>query len=108
MLILFDQGTPIGLRNSLRHHTVRTALEQGWSTLENGKLLLEAEKAGFDVLLTTDKNIGYQQNLTQRRIAIVALGRNRWSLIRPCLERIVDAIDSAQPGTHVIVDVPGR
>jgi hypothetical protein len=108
MLVLFDQGTPIGIRHSLRHHTVKTALEQGWSTLENGALLREAEKAGFDVLLTTDNNMVYQQNLSQRKIAVVSIGRNRWSLIRPFLDRIVKAVDAAKPGTHVIVDIPGR
>jgi hypothetical protein len=108
MLVLFDQGTPVGIRRYLEHHTVKTALEQGWSRLENGDLLREAEKAGFDVLLTTDKNMGHQQNLSQRKIAIVSLGRNRWSLIRPFLDRIVKAVDAAKPGTHVIVEIPGR
>jgi len=108
MLVLFDQGTPVGIRRYLEHHSVKTALEQGWSTLENGDLLREAEKAGFDVLLTTDKNMVYQQNLSQRKIAIVSIGRNRWSLIRPFLDQIVKAVDAAKPGTHVIVDIPGR
>jgi hypothetical protein len=108
MLVLFDQGTPIGIRRYLDHHIVKTALEQGWSTLENGDLLREAEKAGFDVLLTTDKNIGYQQNLSRRKIAIVSLGRNRWSLIRPSLDRIVKAVDEAKAGTYIVVDIPGR
>jgi hypothetical protein len=77
MLVLFDQGTPVGIRDSLPTHTVRTAHEQGWSTLLNGDLLRVAEQAGFDVLLTTDKNLVYQQNLSEREIAIVVLGRNR-------------------------------
>jgi hypothetical protein len=55
MLILFDQGTPVGIRNSLPGHDVKTARQQGWSTLLNGELLRVAEEAGFDVLLTTDK-----------------------------------------------------
>ena len=81
MLILFDQGTPVGIRDSLHGHVVKTAQEQGWNRLLNGELLREAEEAGFDVLLTTDKNLIYQQNLTERKIAIVVLGRSRWSLI---------------------------
>jgi hypothetical protein len=108
MLVLFDQGTPIGIRRHLDHHIVKTALEQGWSTLENGDLLREAEKAGFDVLLTTDKNMVYQQNLSERKIAIVSIGRNRWSLIRPFLDRIVKTVDEAKPGTYAVVDIPGR
>jgi|SRR5713226_10601795 len=71
MLILFDQGAPIGIRTILQPHTVRTAAEQGWSTLLNGELLRAAEDAGFDVLLTTDTNIPFQQNLDGRRLAIV-------------------------------------
>jgi len=81
MRILFDQGTPVGIRNSLRDHEVATARQQGWSTLLNGELLRLAEEAGFDVLLTTDQNLAYQQNLRNRKIAIVALTRNRWSLV---------------------------
>jgi hypothetical protein len=63
MLILFDQGTPDPLRRFLRGHRVISAREQGWSTLVNGELLRVAEQAGFDLFLTTDKNLFYQQNL---------------------------------------------
>ena len=62
MLILFDQGTPVGIRDSLHGHVIKTAQEQGWNRLLNGELLREAEETGFDVLLTTDKNLVYQQN----------------------------------------------
>jgi hypothetical protein len=74
MLILFDQGTPLPLGAFLTGHTVKTAAEQGWSTLANGKLLDAAEAAGFEVLVTTDKNLPHQQNLARRRLAIVVLG----------------------------------
>lgn len=107
MLILFDQGTPVGIRDSLSKHTVKTAREQGWSTLLNGELLREAEKAGFEVLLTTDKNLVYQQNLSGRKIAIVALGQPRWSLIQRVLDRISDAVDAAKPGSYTLIDVSG-
>jgi hypothetical protein len=108
MLILFDQGTPVGVRDSLHGHTVRTASEQGWSTLLNGELLREAEQAGFDVLLTTDKKLIYQQNLSVRKIAVVALGRNRWSLIQPMLERIRQAVEAAKPGSYTLVEIPSH
>jgi hypothetical protein len=100
MLILFDQGTPVGIRDSLPGHIVKTAHQQGWSTLLNGELLRVAEEAGFDVLLTTDKDPAYQQNLAQRKIAIVALGRNRWSLIQPALQRIADGVNAARLGSY--------
>ena len=66
MLILFDNGTPRGIARELDGHTVREARENGWDVLRNGELLDAAEAAGFDILLTTDKNIRYQQNLTGR------------------------------------------
>jgi len=108
MLILFDQGTPVAIRNALTGHAVKTAYEQGWSTLLNGELLRVAEEAGFDVLLTTDKNLAYQQNLGGRKIAIVALGRNRWSLIEPVLGRISEVVGQARPGSYVLVEIPAR
>lgn len=100
MLLLFDQGTPVGIRNALRGHVVKTAYEQGWSTLLNGELLRVAEEAGFEVFLTADKNLIYQQNLSNRKIAIVALGRSRWSLLKPALHRISDALNAAKPGSY--------
>jgi len=77
MLVLFDQGTPVGIRQCLREHTVRTAAEQGWSTLLNGQLLRAAEAAGFDVLLTTDTKLPFQQNLEGRKLSVVVLSKNR-------------------------------
>ena len=108
MLVLFDQGTPVGIRNALHGHVVKTAHEQGWSTLLNGGLLRSAEDAGFEVLLTTDKNLIYQQNLGSRKIAIVVLGKSRWSLIEPELHRVSDAVNTAQPGSYTLVEIPGR
>ena len=75
MRILFDQAVPVPLRPYLEGHPIRTAAQQGWDTLRNGVLLTTAEDAGFDVLVTTDKNMRYQQNLAGRKIAIVVLGQ---------------------------------
>ncbi len=105
MLILFDQGTPVGIRESLHGHVIKTAQEQGWNRLLNGELLRQAEEAGFDVLLTTDKNLVYQQNLSERKIAIVVLGRSRWSLIERVLERVVAAVDAAKPETYNLIEI---
>jgi hypothetical protein len=74
MLVLFDQGAPVPLRPFLTGHTVETASQRGWDKLKNGELLEAAEEAGFEVLVTPDKNIRYQQNLGFRRIALVVLG----------------------------------
>jgi hypothetical protein len=107
MLVLFDNGTPRGIARALEGHTVRETREHGWDIFRNGELLDAAEAAGFDALLTTDKNIRYQQNLTGRRIAIVVLGKSRWRLIRLSLEQIVAAVDAATPGSYTEVDIPG-
>ena len=107
MLILFDQGTPVAIRHCLLEHTVKTAREQGWSMLTNGELLLAAEEAGFDALLTTDTNLPFQQNLKDYKIAVVVLSQNRWKLIQPMLPRIAGAIEYAKPRTCSVVAIPG-
>jgi hypothetical protein len=107
MLILFDQGTPVGIRHALTHHIVKTAREQGWSTLLNGELLRAAEEAGFHVLLTSDTNLPLQQNLEGKKLAVVVLSKNRWKLIRAAPPQIAGAIESAKPGTCSVVQISG-
>ena len=89
MLILFDHSTPAPLRSYLKGHTVTEARDRGWDRLTNGELLNEGEAAGFALLLTADKNIRYQQNLTGRKIAIVVLSTPQWPVLRQYLERVV-------------------
>jgi hypothetical protein len=108
MLVLFDHGTPRGIARALQGHTVKEAKAQGWDTLSNGDLLRVAEEAGFDVLLTTDTNLPYQQNLEGRRLAIVILSKNRWSLVHPMMQEIANAVNAARPGTCAVVDIPAR
>jgi hypothetical protein len=67
MRVLFDNGTPRSVAAALSDHTVEEARARGWDTLKNGELLDAAEAAGFDVFVTTDRNIRHQQNLTHRR-----------------------------------------
>jgi hypothetical protein len=98
MRVLLDQGTPVGIGEQLSKHEVKTAAEQGWSSLSNGQLLSAAEQAGFSVLVTTDTNIRFQQNMAGRQIAIVALSPNRWTLMRARLSEIVEAVETAKPG----------
>ncbi len=73
MRILFDQGTAVPLRRSLSGHDVATAYELGWSTVTNGDLIRLAEQEGYELLITTDTNLRYQQNLKDRNLAILAL-----------------------------------
>jgi hypothetical protein len=108
MMILFDHGTPRGIARFLAEHTVKESRAQGWDRLTNGELLQAAEDAGFDVLLTTDKNIiRYQQNLLNRRIAIVVLGKARWRLIKLVMADVVAAVNAARPGSYTEVAIPG-
>src|SRR5271166_4881304 len=106
MRILFDQATPVPIRSFLKGHTVRTAAQQGWDNLKNGDLLFAAEQAGFDLLLTTDKNMRYQQNLAGRKIATVVLGQQQWPQLRPHVQRVVEAVNGATPGSYAEVDIP--
>ena len=108
MLILFDHGTPRGIAPALKGHAVKEAKAQGWDTLSNGDLLKAAEDAGFDVLLTTDKNLPHQQNLRGRRLAIVVLSNSRWSLVRNVLADIAASVNAAKPGSYTLVDIPAR
>ncbi len=108
MLVLFDHGTPRGIARVLQGHTVKEARAQGWDTLSNGDLLKAAEEAGFDVLLTTDTNLPYQQNLGGRKLAVVILSKNRWSLVRPMMQEIAKAVNAARPGNCTVIDIPSR
>ena len=108
MKILFDQATPVPIRQYLQDHFIRTAAQQGWSKLRNGDLLNAAEQAGFDLLLTTDRNMGYQQNLAGRKIAIVVLGVQQWPQLRPQIQIVTDAISAALPGSYLEVEMRAK
>lgn len=98
MKILFDVNTPAPLASWLRGHTVSLADKLGWQRLENGALLDAAEKAGFDVLVTCDQNIRYQQNFTDRKLAVVILSTNHWPTLRPVAAKIAAVVDFMQRG----------
>ncbi len=106
MRILFDNGAPAPLRRHLKPHAVVLAKERGWEMLANGRLLAAAEAEGFELLLTSDKNMAYQQNLTNRRIAIVVLGNPNWKVARSHVDKIVAAVDSATANSYVEVEIP--
>jgi hypothetical protein len=94
MRILFDQGVPRGLAASLRGHEVVEARRLDWERISNGELLRLAESAGFDLMVTTDKNVRYQQNLLGRKNSLVVLGNSPWWLVRQHLDEIVAAVVS--------------
>ncbi|MBI3644469.1 MAG: hypothetical protein HY233_00655 [Acidobacteriales bacterium] len=106
MLVLFDHSVPAPLAPHLIGHAITEARTRGWDALSNGDLLAEAERAGFHVFLTADKNIQYQQNLTGRKIAVVVLGTPQWPLVRLHTAKIAAAINAATPGSYAEVQIP--
>ena len=106
MRVLFDQGTPEPLHHSLTQHETATAFERGWSKLKNGELLDAAEKEGFAVVVTTDSNLKYQQDLQSRRIAVVVLTTPSWPRIQRAIPSIIRAIERAAVGSYAEVEIP--
>ena len=106
MRILFDQGVPDPIRRYLTGHIVEVTADLGWDRMRNGELLAVAEQAGYDALLTTDKNLRYQQNLKERQIAIIVIGHAQWPTLKPHVERIVEAVNVATPGSYSEVEIP--
>ena len=105
MRVLFDNGVPRGLAAALSEHAVEEARSRGWDTLRNGELLEAAERAAFDIFVTTDRNLSYQQNLTNRKLAIVVLGKGRWALIKSRLSEITKAVNEISPGGFREIDI---
>ena len=109
MLVLFDRRHAGPARSPFSRATrSRKTKDLGWDTLSNGELLKVAEEAGFEVLVTTDKNIRYQQNLSGRKIALVVLGNPRWLVVRLYVQRVVNAVNAATPGSFTEVDIPDQ
>jgi len=103
--VLFDQGTPAPLSKHLSSHQVLTAYDLGWQTLNNGDLLQQAEEGGFEVLVTTDQNLRYQQNLSSRVISVVVLSSTSWPRIQNHLKEIVAAVDSCKPNGYIEITI---
>jgi hypothetical protein len=103
--ILFDQGVPVPLREFLSRHEVKTAFEMGWHQLKNGLLILKAEEHFFDVLITTDKNLEYQQNLTVRKIGIIVLSTPKWPVISRDIVNVVAKVDNFVAGSFSHISV---
>ena len=105
MGILFDQGTPVPLRRYLTEHSVTTAYEEGWSNLSNGDLLKSAEGKGYQIFVTTDRNLRYQQNLSDRQIAIVVLLSTSWPKIRTQTDKVCGVINEIKLGDYAEISI---
>jgi electron transfer flavoprotein alpha/beta subunit len=102
--VLLDENLDYALRKLLGPHEVVTVTYMGWTGLQNGALLRAAEESGMDVLLTGDQTLSYEQNLTGRRLAIVALSAIQLPILKENLEKIIAAIEDAVPGSFQAVD----
>jgi hypothetical protein len=102
--VLLDHNLPHKLRAALGEHDVVTASYMGWGELRNGELLRVAEGEGFDAFVTGDRSLVDEQNLTGRRLAIIALSANNWPIIKDYIPRILTAIDVAVPGSFQEVE----
>lgn len=105
MRCLFDENIPHKLRRELAEFNPVTVQYAGFSGLKNGELLTAAEAAGFNVLITGDKTLEYEQNLRERRIAVVSLSAPHWQIVKDCVGLIADAIRNAAHGSFTRVDV---
>jgi hypothetical protein len=107
MKIVLDESVPQKLRLLIGDgHTVVTTWYQGWSGLKNGALLTAAEGAGFDLFITADQELTYQQNLTKRKMAVLVLSTNNWDLVKAGIGEIMTAINAVTPGSYAEVDIP--
>ena len=105
MDVLLDHDVPVPVADLLVGQAVRTAVQEGWDALSNGRLLAAAE-GRFDVLATCDQNIVHQQNLSGRTIAIVAASTNLRPVIKADPSRIRRAVEMATTGSYRMVDYP--
>ena len=103
MKVLFDVNVPRPLRRHLTDHQVVTSQERGWAELQNGDLIAAANEA-FDVLLTADQNLKYQQNLTGRKIAVVVLPTNFMPAVLELAPKIRAALATIKPGEYLEIE----
>jgi hypothetical protein len=103
--ILLDECVPLPLREILNQHDCRTAQQMGWKNIENGKLLDLAE-GEFDLFITADQGVRYQQNLTGRKIPILELSTNKLRLIQAATSQIKETVDSIGPTEFRRLEIP--
>jgi hypothetical protein len=97
--VLLDENLPHRLRNRLGSHEAFTVWYMGWAGLKNGELLNAAEEAGFEVFVTGDQTLSYEQNLAGRRIAVLVLSTIDRDILKSNAPLIVAALDNVTPGS---------
>jgi hypothetical protein len=104
MRILLDENIPHGLRALLTGHDTFTVAYLGWAGVKNGQLLKAAEDAGFEILITSDQGIPYQQNIVGRKLTMIMLSTADWNVLKFSGSKIVEAISASSPGSFTRVD----
>jgi hypothetical protein len=102
--VLLDENLDHGLRHYLGDHEIFTVSYMGWTGLKNGDLLRAAEERGMEVLVTGDRTLNYEQNLTGRRLAIISLSAIQLPILKKNLSQILAALDNVVPGSFQAVD----
>jgi predicted nuclease of predicted toxin-antitoxin system len=104
--VLLDEQLPRQLAPELTDHEVQTVQQQGWAGLKNGELLRKAEEAGFEVFVTADQNLEYQQNLSDSELFILVLVAQSNTLedLLPLVPSLLAEIPNAQAGRLVAID----
>ena len=105
MKILLDESVPRLLKVRLSHLDISTVQELGWAGIRNGELLRRAETQ-FDVLVTADQNLRYQQNLSGRRLAILVLPSNQVPVVIHLIPQVETTLATLQPGTLIEIPLP--
>jgi len=96
--VLFDHNVPAPLEQFLKRHQIKLADELGWARLKDRELLDSAERGGFDVLLSGDKTIRHEQNMSGRKIALLYMSDHHWPIVANHVPAIDQAIEQAKPG----------
>jgi len=105
MKVLLDECTPRVVKKRLPTHDISTVQEMGWAGIKNGELLTLAE-AQFEVIITTDKNLRYQQNLAGRALAVLVLPSNQVPVVERVLPAIESALQTIKAGDYIEIPLP--
>jgi hypothetical protein len=105
MRILLDHNVPFPLRYALHDHQVETAFERAWAMLLNGELITVAEEAGFDLLITTDRGLRYQQNWSGRNLSLLILSTNDWTWMKAAKDRVLAAVNSTGASARIELNI---
>jgi predicted nuclease of predicted toxin-antitoxin system len=106
--VLLDENVPRRLRWYLPGHDVSTVIYLGWNTLKDGAVLDLAEQNGFQILITADRNLEYQQNIRSRQLAVLVLSANNWAPIQANLPKIRSSIEAILPSSLVNLQLTRR